>query len=288
MYLTVSIHFEPDRQSVWALRFILKGFPAGPRPVQKEPPPIRNYTHKEIFNVPYLALIVPTNEIIIVMSNHPNVLAASVRWLGLENLGPEDLFIGLASRAIQALFTSGKPQMLSADAIAISISVRGFFTIKEALRSSFTSSLDGDYNPYHLKLNGISVLQGSLVWNFKAIEVAETQIIVDIISSRLQQGERGQALICTVCNVIVGYTPNALTNYSGHSSVTGANFATDGTRAETPDRVTFLRRVDEALEIAWTTAPEAEIVDVLAAAPWIIGLCYRPGRIIRSLLHICS
>ena len=254
-YLTLGIHFKRDRHWYGGFRAQLRGWIGGIGParitVQKP------YDYKQDFIVPDLPIVVPSNEVIIVTSNHPNGQAVPIHWLGYGEDEPNDPFAFKASKSLDQPSTSASPKVLSADTVLIDTLVGGTFTIKEALPPTSTGIIDIDYNPYLLKIDGSGVSQGNITWTFTAIEGGVSTIIVDLIPSLPSPGEVGLALVRTIYKVVALYPVD-----TGPGPVVTAS--DDG------ETLTFLGRVNEAVNIVQKKWKEAELLNVLATRPWIV------------------
>ena len=253
-YVVLGQIFKRDKRFVGGLKFSLHawqygGFGHGPN---------KPYSYSQTFTIPNLDIVVPSGKIIIVTANHPKGIAVTVRWGGFGEDLPKDLFDGAETSAIESVSEHDLPETPIAEAIRLDVLVGIPFTIKALLPGDPSGSVDIDFNPYTFSLKNAAVKSGDINWEIVASVAGPSIISVDTIPFIAKPPAVGLPYIIPTVYDIRAHYP-----LDGPSILPIDTVSIASTKK--PAAVTFLQRVNEALELVRSEVLDAETLEVRAS-----------------------
>lgn len=213
----------------------------------------RKYEYSQSFNIANLRLVDPDGSVVIVTANHQSGQIVPVRWLGY-GVGNKTLDPPLGSSPVSSEQQSATdaPKTFDAEVVNITVLFKEKFTIQESTPTTRSGSVQVQYSPFALTLQNASIEFENIVWTFNSLETGRTQVVVNIGSGF------GGLTIRKVYNVNVIVLDNSLI----------AGDALSGTaKGPLHEILSFLGRVNVALDIVRRTAPEAQLLTVDATLP---------------------
>ena len=257
----VDIHFKKEKYWAGGSKFILRAWPRSPSVTV-----MKDYWCDQHFFVPGMR---PTSKIIVVTASHPQGVTVPVKWLGHEDTKAQDHPFGLSVQPLDADANAEPASTLETEPVIINVSVGDSFTVKEALPTSTTGTIDIDFNPHSIRLDSTSASQGYLTWHFTTLESGTAQVVVDTVPFLPHPGLDGLALVRTYYMVVAESINFAdyrqlASKAADPLSITKSMFANHVTGS------TFLERVTEAQAIVRKTAPEAQPTHVFSSYSWLV------------------
>ena len=161
------------RQDAWfgGLKFTLQAW-TGPLTGKEQP-----YKHQQAFNISLPSRVFPSDNVIIVTSNHPEGLAVPIRYTGMP---PHTANLKMA--------TANEIKAVKQNASAVAENTDGHTNLNVLYKTEFNitasaavpkyGSCKVSYDTKYLQLQGSAIQDNQIVWTFLATDMGDTQVMV--------------------------------------------------------------------------------------------------------------